>query len=140
MNAVISLVKHWKKNPPIFRDLCCIKHLLWQFESTEYHILVFLMMIIRFHTKTLRITWILCIQIYNKKIYDKKVQKDKHRSTKHTHKTKDRVTRTPLKIGGELRCSGNTSDTRRVNLVTNGTYTLGSIGMPCIQHWTEHIH
>jgi hypothetical protein len=26
-----------------------------------------------------------------------KVQKDKQRSTKHTHKTKDRVTRTPLK-------------------------------------------
>ena len=49
----------------------------------------------------------------------KKVQKDKQRSTKHTHKTKDRVTRTPLKISGELRCSGNTSDTRRVNLVTN---------------------
>jgi hypothetical protein len=31
-----------------------------------------------------------------------KVQKDKQRSTKHTHKTKDRVTRTPLKTGGEL--------------------------------------
>ena len=29
----------------------------------------------------------------------KKVQKDKQRSTKHTYKTKDRVTRTPLKIG-----------------------------------------
>jgi len=29
-----------------------------------------------------------------------KVQKDKQRSTKHTHKTKDRVTRTPLKTGG----------------------------------------
>ena len=29
-----------------------------------------------------------------------KVQKDKQRSTKHTHKTKDRVTQTPLKIGG----------------------------------------
>jgi hypothetical protein len=28
-----------------------------------------------------------------------KVQKDKQRSTKHTHKTKDRVTRTPLKTG-----------------------------------------
>jgi len=28
------------------------------------------------------------------------------RSTKHTHDTKDRVTRTPLKTGGELRCSG----------------------------------
>ena len=26
----------------------------------------------------------------------KKIQKDKQRSTKHTHKTKDRVTRTPL--------------------------------------------
>ena len=34
-----------------------------------------------------------------------KVQKDKQRSTKHTHKTKDRVTRTPLKTGGELGCS-----------------------------------
>jgi hypothetical protein len=50
---------------------------------------------------------------------------DKQRSTKHTYKTKDRVTRTPLKTGGELRCSGrvssscSTSDTRRVNLVTN---------------------
>ena len=54
-----------------------------------------------------------------------KVQKDKQPSTKHTYKTKDRVTRTPLKTGGELRCSGrvssscSTSDTRRVNLVTN---------------------
>jgi len=55
----------------------------------------------------------------------KKVQKDKHRSTKHTYKTNDRVTRSPLKPGGELRCSRrvgsscSTSDTRRVNLVTN---------------------
>ena len=31
-----------------------------------------------------------------------KVQKDKQRSTKHTYKTKDWVTRTPLKTGGEL--------------------------------------
>ena len=35
-----------------------------------------------------------------------KVQKDKQRNTKHIYKTKDRVTRTSLKIGGELRCSG----------------------------------
>ena len=54
-----------------------------------------------------------------------KVQKDKQRSTKHTYKTKDRVTQTPVKTGGELRCSGkvssscSTSGTRRVNLVTN---------------------
>ena len=31
-----------------------------------------------------------------------KGQKDKQRSTKHTHKTKDQVTRTPLKTGCEL--------------------------------------
>jgi hypothetical protein len=54
-----------------------------------------------------------------------KVRKDKQRSTKHTYKTKDRVTRTPLKTGDELRCSEtvssscSTSGTRRVNLVTN---------------------
>jgi hypothetical protein len=50
---------------------------------------------------------------------------NKLRTTKHTYKTKDRVTRTPLKTGGELRCSRrvssscSTSDTHRVNLVTN---------------------
>jgi hypothetical protein len=60
-----------------------------------------------------------------------KVQKDKQRSTKHTYKTKDRVTRTPLKTGGELRCSGrvgsscSTSGTRRVNLV-NCSYLIMS--------------
>ena len=46
-----------------------------------------------------------------------KVQTDKQRSTKHTHKTKDRVTRTQLKTGGDLRCSGRTSSfcsTRKV--------------------------
>jgi len=54
-----------------------------------------------------------------------KGQKDKQRSTKHTHRNKDRVTGTPLKTEGELRCSGrvgsscSTSGTRRVNLVTN---------------------
>jgi hypothetical protein len=32
----------------------------------------------------------------------RKGQKDKQRSTKHTHKTKDRVTRTPLKTGSEV--------------------------------------
>ena len=40
-----------------------------------------------------------------------KVLKDKKRSTKHTYKTKDRVTRTPLKTGGELRCSGRVGRT-----------------------------
>jgi len=38
-----------------------------------------------------------------------KVQKDKQLSTKDTHKTKDRVKRTPLKTGGELGCSGRVS-------------------------------
>jgi hypothetical protein len=35
-----------------------------------------------------------------------KAQKDKQSSTKHAHQTEDRVTRTPLKTGGEFRCSG----------------------------------
>ena len=53
-----------------------------------------------------------------------KGQKEKQRSIKHTQKTKDLVTRTPLKTGGELRCSGrlnsscSTNGTRRVNPVT----------------------
>ena len=38
-----------------------------------------------------------------------RVQKDKQRSTKHTYKTKDRVTRTPPKTRGELRCSRRVS-------------------------------
>ena len=52
-------------------------------------------------------------------------KKDKQRFIKQTHQTKDRVARTPLKIGGELRCSGrissscSTSGIRRVNLVIN---------------------
>ena len=33
---------------------------------------------------------------------NEKEQKDKQRPTKHTHKTKDRVTWTPLKTGSEL--------------------------------------
>jgi len=32
-----------------------------------------------------------------------KGQKDKQRSTKHTYKTKNRVTRNPLKTGGEFK-------------------------------------
>jgi hypothetical protein len=62
----------------------------------------------------------------------RKSTKDKLRSTKHTHKTKDRVTRTPLNTECELRCSGrvssscSTSGTRRVNLVTNPGWVITS--------------
>jgi hypothetical protein len=63
-------------------------------------------------------------------------QKDKQRSTKHIQKIKARVTRTPLKTGCELRCSGrvssscSTSGTHRINLVTN----------PVISHvYTENM-
>jgi hypothetical protein len=53
----------------------------------------------------------------------------KQRYTKHTHKTKDRVTRTPQKTGGELWYSGrvsstcSTSGTRRVNLDLNSSFS-----------------
>jgi hypothetical protein len=49
-------------------------------------------------------------------------QKDKQRYTNITNEIKDRVTRIPLKTGGDLRCSErvistcSTSGTRRVNL------------------------
>ena len=63
-----------------------------------------------------------------------KVQKDKEQSTKHTYKAKDRVTRTPLRTGGELMCSGmvtsscSTSDTRRVNTcITSSAKYVGHI-------------
>ena len=36
----------------------------------------------------------------------KKGQNDKKPSSKHTHKAKNRVTRTPLKTCGDIRCSG----------------------------------
>jgi len=52
-------------------------------------------------------------------------------------KTKDRAKRTPLKTGGELRCSGrvgsscSTSGTRRVNLVINPVIS---------REWGKEIH
>jgi len=60
---------------------------------------------------------------------EEEAQKDKQQSTKYTHKTKDRVTQTPLKNGGELGCSRkissscSTSGNRRVNLATNPVTT-----------------
>jgi hypothetical protein len=47
--------------------------------------------------------------------------KDKQRSTKHKYKTKDRVTRIPLKtrFSGRVSSSYTPSGTRRVNLDTN---------------------
>ena len=50
--------------------------------------------------------------------------KDNQRSTKHTHKTKDRVTRTPIQIGGKPRCSEKTYLTI---LITYGPIKLFSL-------------
>ena len=49
----------------------------------------------------------------------KNKQKDKQLYTKHTLKTKDRITRTTLRCSGRVSSSCSTSDTRRVNLITN---------------------
>ena len=57
--------------------------------------------------------------------WPKKKYKRTSNDLQNTHKTKDWVTPTPLKIVGKLKCSGRvgsscfTSGTRRVNLVTN---------------------
>jgi hypothetical protein len=63
-------------------------------------------------------------------------KRDKQRSSKH--KTKDRVTRSPLKIGGELTFSGrvssscSTGGTRRNNLVTNPVISHECRNMPLL--------
>ena len=57
----------------------------------------------------------------------RKGTKDKQRPTKHTYKTTDRVTRTPLKIGGEHRCSGRVGrscSTRNENKIGKGVGIL----------------
>jgi hypothetical protein len=50
-------------------------------------------------------------------------KKNKELSTKHTHKTKDRVTRTPLKTGGELMCSGWVSSSCSRNIPKFAPYS-----------------
>jgi hypothetical protein len=54
-----------------------------------------------------------------------KVQKDKQRSTKHTYKTKDRVTRTPLKTGGNQFYVRSPDMKRNKNTVFNPCFLLG---------------
>jgi hypothetical protein len=46
----------------------------------------------------------------------------------HTHKSKDRVTETPLKIGGELRCSGRVGSSHKNILFCTITFrTVASL-------------
>jgi hypothetical protein len=57
-------------------------------------------------------------------------QKKKYKRTnndlqKHTYKTKDRVTRTPLKTGGERRCSGRVSSSCSGLLLTRKLLNQG---------------
>jgi LysM repeat protein len=54
------------------------------------------------------------------------IQKDKHWSSKRTHKTKNRVPRTPLKIGGELRCIPN-MDNAYIICIYGDTNVVGII-------------
>ena len=59
------------------------------------------------------------------------MEKDKQRSTNTTYKIKDQATQTPLKTGGELKCSGrvssscSTSSIRRDAPVTNPVISHG---------------
>jgi hypothetical protein len=55
---------------------------------------------------------------------------DEQRSTKHTLKTKDRLTRTPLKTGGEFMCSGRVSS----SCSTSGTRYVDLVTTPVIRH------
>ena len=76
----------------------------------------------------------------------KKNRRKKNRSTKHTHKTKDRVTRTPLKTVGERRCSGrvtssySTCGIRLVNLVTNSGVLCASMVLSIVLQYIVLKH
>ena len=103
----------------IRKDICCIKHM------KHSHVLVSPSYIMQEENIPKDTNEKIKIRILKKnRQHNGQMKKYKKRSTKHTHKTKDRVTRTPLRTGGECRCSGrvssscSTSGTRRVNLVT----------------------
>jgi hypothetical protein len=70
----------------------------------------------------------ICISQQTTQWPKEKVENDNQRSTKHTYKTKGRVTRAPLKTGGELRCSGRVTvparRTRYGNVKNTLSYTL----------------
>jgi hypothetical protein len=81
-----------------------------------------------------------CAHSNNTKAEWKTTKRQKQPSTKHTHIAKDRVTRNPLKIGREHRCSGrvicscSTSGTRLVTLVTN-PLIKHSTNTEMLDHW-----
>ena len=64
----------------------------------------------------------ICISKKNRQRNGKE-EKYKQRSIKHTYKTKDRVTRTPLKTGSELRCSGRVSSSCFTSNFSTSTIT-----------------
>jgi hypothetical protein len=68
-----------------------------------------------------------------------KVQKNKQRSTKHTHKAKYRVTRTPLKTGGDLKYSGRVSRYEADFWLSVVSFTSSSFWIDSMQLFTESI-
>ena len=78
-----------QRNIHVLTTISCIKHLIQEFEDAKGVIRICKWKKNRQHNGQ-----------------QKKWQKDKQLYTKHTHKTQDRVTRTALIIGDELRCSG----------------------------------
>ena len=107
----------------------------WHTSSTIYLISAIFISIIGSIKKSLKIPKGQSESVYRRRtdntMAKRKRTKDKQRSTKHTHKTKDRVTRTPLRTEGEPRCSGRassscyTSGTHYANLDTNPVISDG---------------
>ena len=71
--------------------------------------------------------------------HQKKDKRTTHDLQNNTHKTKDQVTRIPLKTGGELRCTGmvgsscSTSGTRRVIFSMKKSYASSAINQQCVR-------
>ena len=118
-----TIIRSRPRRPLSIKTLSSLTYKIY-YKKIEYKIRKF-----KFWKKSLKIPKRQSESVYRRRtdttMAKRKVQKDKQRSTKYTYKTKDRVTRTPLKTGDELRSSGrvssscSTSGTRRVNLVTH---------------------
>ena len=113
---------HTKSRPDSVTNCMDLNFDTWTWSSTQFSLIKYVYSLI------ISIHWC-CFSYIEEELTTQwpkeKIQKDKQRSTEHTHKIRNGVTRTPLKTGGEFRCSGRVSsscsnnDTRRVNLVAS---------------------
>ena len=91
----------YHRKHPVCYVVVKITYVKVKYRNIFWYCISFFLLVFEEFEDTKRVIRILISK--NRQHNGQKVQKDKQRSTKHTHKTKDQVTRTPLKTGCELR-------------------------------------